>query len=62
MLPGSIMFDDLSRYSDYHEKTFSHWFAMIFDLAPIPLGKRIMRLLSRRVFDEAGTTLMIASS
>ena len=27
MLPGRATFRNLSRYSTYHEKTFSRWFA-----------------------------------
>jgi len=31
MLPGRATFRNLSRYSPYHEKTFSRWFAKDFD-------------------------------
>jgi hypothetical protein len=31
LLPGRVTFRNLSRYSAYHEKTFSRWFAKGFD-------------------------------
>jgi SRSO17 transposase len=31
MLPGHATFRNLSRYSPYHEKTFSRWYGSIFD-------------------------------
>ena len=31
MLPGHATFRNLSRYSPYHEKTFSRWYAKAFD-------------------------------
>jgi hypothetical protein len=31
LLPGRVTFRNLSRYSPYHEKTFSRWFAKGFD-------------------------------
>jgi hypothetical protein len=31
MLPGHVTFRNLSRYSPYHERTFSRWYARDFD-------------------------------
>jgi len=31
MLPGRATFRNLSRYSPYHERTFSRWYAQDFD-------------------------------
>jgi hypothetical protein len=31
MLPGHATFRNMSRYSPYHERTFSRWYGSIFD-------------------------------
>jgi DDE superfamily endonuclease len=35
MLPGHITFRNLSRYSPYHERTFSRWYARDFDFVSL---------------------------
>ena len=35
MLPGHVTFRNLSRYSPYHERTFSRWYARDFDFVSL---------------------------
>src|SRR5438094_8232331 len=35
MLPGHATFRNLSRYSSYHERTFSRWYAKDFDFVSL---------------------------
>ena len=35
MLPGRVTFRNLSRYSPYHERTFTRWFARDFDFVTL---------------------------
>ena len=38
MLPGHATFRNLSRYSPYHEKTFSRWYGSTFDWVSLNKG------------------------
>ncbi len=38
MLPGHATFRNLSRYSPYHEKTFSRWYGSPFDWVSLNKG------------------------
>lgn len=53
-LRGRANFRNLSRYSDYHEKTFSRWYRRDFDFA------EFNRLSLRSLGEEAETTLIVA--
>ena len=53
-LRGRANFRNLSRYSDYHEKTFSRWYRRDFDFA------EFNRLSLRSLGEEAEITLIAA--
>ena len=53
-LRGRANFRNLSRYSDYHEKTFSRWYRSDFDFVEF-------KRLSLQPISEAETTLIAAT-
>ena len=53
-LRGRANFRNLSRYSDYHEKTFSRWYRRSFDFV------EFNRLSLQPLSEEAQTTLIVA--
>ncbi|MDR5900496.1 hypothetical protein QC823_16185, partial [Halomonas vilamensis] len=54
-LRGRVNFRNLSRYSDYHEKTFSRWYRRDFDFT------EFNRLSLRPLNEDAAVTLIAAT-
>lgn len=51
MLPGHATFRNLSRYSSYHERTFSRWYARDFDF--VSLNKAAITAVIPREHEQA---------